>query len=415
MKIASILTVPGLTGFFFDDQRAIKAGAVSNGNAYQGAAVTPGFKSIRQRGESLAIMLGLEDGSWVHGDCAAVQYSGAGGRDPLFLAEDYAQRVLPPLQEFLLGRDLSLGFRQTMRAFYTWSRETQFPRHAALAYGISQALLAAVAASRRETMAETLVREFGLVPHYRPVPVFCQTGDSRYDNADKMILKGADVIPHGLINNIQDKLGTKGEKLEDYIAWLRDRVVQIGAPGYKPVLHLDVYGTLGLIFENNMDLVAQYMARAAETAGPLHLRIEGPVDMEQKGLQIEALATLRDKVERLGSPVEIVADEWCNTLEDIRDFAGNKAGHMLQIKTPDLGGVENLVEAVTYCKDARIGAYLGGTCNETDQSAKVCVHVAIATGPDQMLAKPGMGVDEGLMLVYNEMYRALALIHSRTS
>nr|WP_315988364.1 hypothetical protein [Desulforamulus aquiferis] len=37
---------------------------------------------------------------------------------------------------------------------------------------------------------------------------------------------------------------------------------------------------------------------------------------------------------------------------------------------------------------------MGGTCNETDRSAQVCVHIGIATQPDQMLAKPGMGVDE---------------------
>ena len=29
--------------------------------------------------------------------------------------------------------------------------------------------------------------------------------------------------------------------------------------------------------------------------------------------------------------------------------------------------------------------------------------------PDQILAKPGMGVDEGVMIVYNEMQRILAL------
>ncbi len=34
-------------------------------------------------------MLVLEDGQVAYGDCAAVQYSGAGGRDPLFLAEDF--------------------------------------------------------------------------------------------------------------------------------------------------------------------------------------------------------------------------------------------------------------------------------------------------------------------------------------
>ena len=413
MKITEVLTVPGLTGFYFDDQRAIKAGAVSDGITYRGNPVTPGFKAIRQRGESLAIMLALEDGTWVHGDCAAVQYSGAGGRDPLFQAEDYAQRVLPLLRDFLLGRDLKAGFRQTMKDFYAWSGQRAFPKHVALAYGLSQALLAATAAANRETMAETVVREFDLVPHYRPVPIFCQTGDARYDNADKMILKDADVIPHGLINNIPDKLGSRGEKLAEYIAWLRKRVAEIGSPGYKPVLHLDVYGTLGLAFANSMDQVAEYMAELAEIAQPLSLRIEGPVDMEDKALQIEALAELRTRVAELGSPVEIVADEWCNTLQDIKDFADNKAGHMLQIKTPDLGGVENLVEAVTYCKTAGLGSYLGGTCNETDQSARVCVNIAVATGPDQMLAKPGMGVDEGLMLVYNEMQRTLARIHSR--
>ncbi|MFQ6053913.1 MAG: hypothetical protein ACE5OO_06790, partial [Candidatus Bathyarchaeia archaeon] len=35
------------------------------------------------------------------------------------------------------------------------------------------------------------------------------------------------------------------------------------------------------------------------------------------------------------------------------------------------------------------------------------------TRPDQVLAKPGMGVDEGVSIMYNEMRRALALIFQR--
>jgi methylaspartate ammonia-lyase len=35
--------------------------------------------------------------------------------------------------------------------------------------------------------------------------------------------------------------------------------------------------------------------------------------------------------------------------------------------------------------------------------------VALATGADQFLAKPGMGVDEGLSIVTNEMSRTLRL------
>jgi methylaspartate ammonia-lyase len=56
-----------------------------------------------------------------------------------------------------------------------------------------------------------------------------------------------------------------------------------------------------------------------------------------------------------------------------------------------------------------MGAYLGGTCNETNRSGEVCAHIAMATSPDQLLAKPGMGVDEGFMIVWNEMQRILAL------
>ena len=124
---------------------------------------------------------------------------------------------------------------------------------------------------------------------------------------------------------------------------------------------------------------------------------------------MRGLAEITARLDEQKIPVEIVADEWCNTLEDIRYFADHKAGHMVQIKTPDLGGIQNTVEAVLYCKAKGIGAYQGGTCNETDISAKVCVHLAMATRPDQILAKPGMGVDEGYMIVHNEMQRIMAL------
>ncbi len=37
----------------------------------------------------------------------------------------------------------------------------------------------------------------------------------------------------------------------------------------------------------------------------------------------------------------------------------------------------------------------------------------MATQPDQILAKPGMGVDEGYMIVYNEMNRVIALRNAK--
>ena len=72
MRIVDLICAPGRTGFFFDDQRAIKKGALPDGGAYKGEPVTEGFNAVRQAGESISVMLRLEDGQVAWGDCAAV-------------------------------------------------------------------------------------------------------------------------------------------------------------------------------------------------------------------------------------------------------------------------------------------------------------------------------------------------------
>ena len=107
MKIVKVICSAGKTGFFFDDQKAIKAGAVNDGAFYKGEPLTEGFKSVRQAGESISIMFILENGSVAHGDCAAVQYSGAGGRDPLFLAEDFIPVIEKHIAPLYTGREIT--------------------------------------------------------------------------------------------------------------------------------------------------------------------------------------------------------------------------------------------------------------------------------------------------------------------
>ena len=410
MKIVDRVCSAGRTGFSFDDQRAIKKGAGHDGVFYVGEPVTEGFTSVRQPGESISVMLVLEDGQVAYGDCAAVQYSGAGGRDPLFLARDFIPLIEKYIKPELVGKEADdfRGLCAMMEAIQIDGKRL----HTAIRYGMSQAILDAVAKATHRQMCEVVADEYGCTVSDKPIAIFTQSGDDRYNNADKMIIKGAQVLPHALINNVEEKLGKHGEKLAEYVGWLRDRILAKRLdPSYAPVLHIDVYGTIGAAFgNNNYKAMADYIAQLEEIAKPFHLRIEGPMDCDcDRETQIEALAGLTKELDDRGIQVELVADEWCNTLEDIKLFADRKAGHMIQIKTPDLGGVNNTIEAVLYCKAKGIGAYQGGTCNETDRSAQVCVQCAMATQPDQILAKPGMGVDEGFMIVYNEMNRILAL------
>ena len=409
MKIIDVVCSAGRTGFYFDDQRAIKAGADHDGFTYVGAPVTPGFSAVRQAGESISVMLVLENGQVAYGDCAAVQYSGAGGRDPLFLAKDFIPVIENNIKPKLVGReaDSFKNLSEMVEAITVDGKRL----HTAIRYGVTQAILDAVARATGRMMCEVVADEYGCTVTDQPLNIFTQSGDDRYSNADKMIIKGAQVLPHALINNVKTKLGEHGELLAEYVGWLRDRVLKLRQDeSYNPVFHIDVYGTIGAAFGNdNYKGMADYIAELEKIAAPFHLRSEGPMDVEDREKQMLALKALTAELDARGINVEIVADEWCNTLEDIKYFADNKAGHMVQIKTPDLGGINNTVEAVLYCKRLGIGAYQGGTCNETDRSAQVCVQCAMATRPDQILAKPGMGVDEGYMIVYNEMQRILAL------
>ena len=413
MKIKNVVLSKSYTGFYFDDQKAIKLGAGHDGFMYLGDPATEGFSKVRQTGEAISIQLILEDGSVGYGDCAAVQYSGAGGRDPLFLASDFIPFLEENIVPLLIGEDVST-FRNLAEKYDRM--EVNGKRlHTAIRYGLTQALLNACATANHLTMAEVIRKEYGITEtEYKPVAIFAQSGDDRYINADKMIIKEADVLPHALINHVETKLGKDGSILKEYVAWLRDRILNWRASeNYNPIFHIDVYGTIGLAFNNDVDKMTTYLMELEETAKPFAIRIEGPVDTGDREGTMVALRDITAELEKRGSKLEIVADEWCNTLEDIKYFADNKAGHMLQIKTPDLGGVNNVAEAILYCNEKNIGSYCGGTCNETNISAQTTTNIAIACMADQCLAKPGMGVDEGYMIVRNEMNRVLAIANSR--
>ena len=107
MRITQVLSVPARTGFFTDDQAAIRIGVQADGFTYAGAPVTPGFTAVRQAGQAVSVMFVLDDGFVAQGDCAAVQYSGVGGRDVLFRAQDGQRMIAEHAAPALTGRELT--------------------------------------------------------------------------------------------------------------------------------------------------------------------------------------------------------------------------------------------------------------------------------------------------------------------
>jgi methylaspartate ammonia-lyase len=394
------------------DLAAIKGGAKPNGSIYDGSPVLPGFRKITQPGTIISVMLILDDGSVAFGDCADVILTGFAGRDPLFREEDHIHFLRTEMREFLLGRELS-AFRPLAEAADALAQDGHRV-HTAIRYGVTQALLNAVAVAARTTMAEVVAREYGATVSSEPIPLLASINREDPGQLDRMILKRIALLPHASFQVVERDLGRSGEKLVTYARYLSSRISEIGDPDYRPRLHLDLYGTLGELFRMDLEAITDYLGTVVEAASPFDVLIESPVIATTQDAHIEAFIAIRRLLKQKGIKLGIIADEWCNTLADIRKFAAAKVADFVQIKTPDLGGINNSIEAVMSCREHGMGCCLGGTANETDMSTRITTNVALATRPDFMMTKPGLGGDEGVMIQTNEMARTLALIGRRS-
>jgi len=110
------------------------------------------------------------------------------------------------------------------------------------------------------------------------------------------------------------------------------------------------------------------------------------------------------------SKIQLVADEWANTIDDIIAFLEANATDMIRGKMHNPGSLHNAIEPVLACKANSVGAFLDGSCAESDLSTYVLIHVTLATRLDIVMANPGLDVDGGIMLTRNEMTRTLASI-----
>lgn len=412
MRIQDVVYSKGKSGYFNKDLAAVKAGGKANGSFVEGPPLTPGYTAIVQAGAIISIQLVLEDGSVATGECADVIFSGLAGRDPLFVPEQHLPLLESTVREWLVGRDVATfraNAEEIDRMLVSGKR-----LHTGVRYGLTQALLAATALAHRQPPAQVIASEYGSKLQTAPVGILasCHRGDSL--QLDRVIMKQADVLPHASFTLAKD-LGEGGSVLMEYARSISQRIQEVGAPGYKPRIHLDLYGSLGDLFGDDLDGLVDYLARLSEAARPFDLLIESPVIAKTQQAQIDTFRKLKAALQARGARVGLIADEWANTLEDIRLFAEAKACDFVQIKTPDLGGINNSIEAVLYCKSLGMGCCLGGTANETDLSARITAQIALATGPDFLLSKPGIGADEGLMILSNEMLRTLALLQRRAA
>ncbi|OQE13197.1 hypothetical protein PENFLA_c052G08831 [Penicillium flavigenum] len=399
--------VSGLSGYFHKDLQAVKLSSDYDPLVDNIAAVTPGFENVVQTGEIISILIRLPNGSVAIGDCADVIFSGAASRDPLFIPAQHLPYLNALVKPWLLKRDVSLFRPNAIEVDAPWQALGNKRLHTAVRYGLTQALLSATALVWHCTISEIISREWMVAISAHSVGILASCHRNDQLQLDRMIMKQVALLPHASFVHVND-IGPKGQTLLDYIHSVSRRIQERGNPKYHPQLHFDVYGTIGDAFVD--DEVPGFLQLVERAAYPYDILIESPIIAATREAQIKRLHQLKKSLNARNINVKIVADEWCNTLQDVREFAEANAVDFVQVKLPDLGSLHNSIDAVLYCRSQNIGCCLGGSANETDVSARITAQVALATQPNFLLSKPGIGADEGLMILTNEMQRTLALV-----
>jgi methylaspartate ammonia-lyase len=360
-------------------------------------------RALRVPAHVLSIGLELQSGETVWGDAIGVAFDGKSGREAALSTSQVLTQFKRPIEKTFTG--LSTEKYRT-----AWSRieKSLQAMPLSLQYGLSQGLLQAVAATRKRTPTEVLCDEWNLPLPSRAPNFHGSCGADKYHAAIKMMLHQLPSHPAGQGDDLKEVLGLRGEKLLQYAGWWKKSVRKFGKE-YRPTFHFDLHGLLGKIFKDTTKAAA-YLAKLERTLDPYPCRIESPFVLESREAQIAQYIELRAALAKNSSQVHLVADEWANTLDDIRAFLTADAVDWIHIKMPDLGPLQDSLQAVLECKKAGVGALLGGSCIETATSAVCSTHVALATQPNLLLIKPGMGFDEALSLANLEINRTLALL-----
>ncbi|RDW64573.1 putative methylaspartate ammonia-lyase [Aspergillus mulundensis] len=372
MKPTRVQFVTGISGYFVKDLEAVRQSASYDPLVDNIQPLTPGFQQVVQPGQVISILLHLPNGQMAVGDCVDVIFSGAANRDALFVASEHLPVLQSVVQPWLLSCDMTRFRPNSVRIDSPWPELGNVCLHSAIRYGLSQALLAASASLHGCVPAEIIVQEWGIAVAGQPVDILASCHRNDFLQLDRMIMKQVAILPHASFLHIDD-LGPGGKTLLEFVEKVARRVQERGPSGYHPRLHFDVYGTLGDLFQDQDQLVA-FLGQVQRAAQPYDVLIESPIIAPTKAAQIERLRDLRLRLRALAIPVQIVADEWCNTLQDTKDFAEAEAVDFVQIKMSDLGAIHNSIDAVLYCRERGVGCCLGGSANETDISARMTAH-----------------------------------------
>lgn len=401
-RIVKVLTSVNWGSYYFEDLARIRRDLISTPDRYHTPTEHGSYPMVRTPVPAVSIGLVLASGFVAWGDCVPVSFSGKSGR------------ALPKdPQELARWIEKTLGSWFEHRSVVPWivlekdflSEFSEIP--AFVRYGVSQAMVSAASSTTGKPCWQIFSEDLGYQNPTECIKLHGSCGGDWGDTVDRMLARRLEYLPQGQFEFLDPQIGADGRALNLWIEGFKERSKRFG---YLPTLTLDFHGALDDLCEQNLELVANMIESIAKTAAPHSCHIESPLmapDFDVFKMRIFKLKEILNRRGLHAPRLRIVADEWANSLSDIRQLIVEGGVDGIHIKMPDTGALSECAMAVDVIRAAGKFALLGGSCTETILGARATAHLAVVSKPDAVLVKPGMGFDESFAYLDGEMKRAI--------
>lgn len=382
----------------------------------------------------LTIGVQLNDGQRFWADCVDVPAASRLGETAVFDAEQAARHVdnlvqplwqnqpveqFRPLAQMITGLTESFSYshaippkpqpatgavtRRSLITGFLAEEDTPEPRlenviierplHPALQYGLTAALLQAVAGANRVPVAELVAREYGLALPDTAVPLQIALNDETIQTAQSILTTHVASLGYTTgKNNHKATLGAKGERLQRHVREVAVWLQTLDA-SFQPALHLDLRDGFGTLFGNDEGKILGALFGLEQAAKPYMLQVQNPVWHNSREAQLNSLTKLQGYLAIRRLKLKLVADAWVDSLDDVTKFADPKVCQMVHIELPRLGNLEAGITAVLYLKSQNLQVILSG------ENTTLTTQIALATTPSLLSSSP--------QLHYNEMQKFL--------
>ena len=356
--ISRILIVPGLPASSGRSQQSVNVESISVGLVINKAQVTWG--ELRTDPETLAEMqqkiVPLLDGRSLE-SCQTVldELDALTGTavisspTPQPTAEKPASAI--SRRGFLFGKiesDSTADSSQQIRM--------ERPLPATIRSSVSQLILTALATAHDETVAERIAAEYALPLRPAPVPIHLDI-----NIADP--LPDVSFLTHAIqslgytINDVA-QLGPDGTNLQRFIRQLTNLLAQVTEPDYRPIIHLDVGGTLGQLFDHNAGRMLGALYGLEQVAAPFPLRVVDAALLPDATAQVALMRQLMDYVRLRGMMLQLAANQPIQSLADVQVCVDGGAAHLLELSLSRLGSVQQTIRAIQSCQKRGVAVLL---------------------------------------------------------